>query len=633
MSIQIVEIAQPSVIDTVAVAQPSTVAVVEIRQGPAGTGGGGSVAWDDITGTASDVPFLPVAAPAHSEGLVFYDSTDKSLSYYNDEADVTMNIGREMWLRVRNNSGAAILNGKVVYINDAIGQLPTIRLARADDAITSRVIGIATHDIGNNEFGYVTTTGEVKGLDTNAFDDGDLLFLSAVTAGEMTLTAPLAPNRVIQVATVIHAHPTQGKLYCHPETDSIPSTGIVDSTATGRALITAASASAARTTLELGTAATENTGTTSGTIPLYGVSDELTAFSFATTEGAGFSAGGLTFPGTGFTGTLVIGSNTANRSATLPDASGTIALTSRTDGQPDKLTGGTIGGSTTFATGTTFTYGTGAASAHRFALNGGAATGDALFTAASPAAARTTLELGSTNTPTFGGLDLLTSTTTTLNVYNSLSGANFERLSFRWASNIARIGTAKGGTGTARDFVLETDGTERMRVLSTGSVGIGTATPGGRLHVSGPDFPVALFERASAAFNAPVATCVLKGTSSVDMADGYGPFFTFQIRDTANTDNSIADFGAVRTGADNSGSLVFRTYTAGTATEKVRIIPSGNVGIGTPTPASKLTVTGGDIEVTGAANGLILKTPDGTKQYRVTINNLGELTTTLFTPP
>ena len=53
MSIQIVEIAQPSVIDTVAVAQPSTVALVEIRQGPAGDAGGGSATWGGITGTLS----------------------------------------------------------------------------------------------------------------------------------------------------------------------------------------------------------------------------------------------------------------------------------------------------------------------------------------------------------------------------------------------------------------------------------------------------------------------------------------------------------------------------------------------------------------------------------------------------
>lgn len=235
-----------------------TVTVSNAR-GPAGdSGGGGASAWDDLTGTASDVPFLPVAAPAHSEGLVYYDSTDKSLTYYNDEADVSMNIGREMWVRVRNDSGSQISNGKVVYINDALGQLPTIRLARADSATTSRVIGIATHDIGNNEFGYVTSTGEIKGLNTIAYSDGDALYLSAVTAGEMTTTAPTAPNRTIQVATVLHAHVSQGKLYCHPENDSISSTGIVDATATGRSLITAATASDARTTLGLGTLATQS---------------------------------------------------------------------------------------------------------------------------------------------------------------------------------------------------------------------------------------------------------------------------------------------------------------------------------------------------------------------------------------
>lgn len=227
-----------------------TAEINTLARGPAGpTGESGASTWDDITGTASDIPFAPVTAPAHSEGLVFYDSTDKSLVYYNEEADVAMNIGREMWVRVRNDSGSTISNGKVVYINDAQGQLPTIRLARADSATTSRVIGIATHDIGDNEFGYVTSTGEIKGLATNAYNDGDLLFLSAVTAGEMTTTAPLAPNRVIQVATVLHAHPTQGKLYCHPETDSIPSTGIVDSTATGRSLITATDMAAANAVL------------------------------------------------------------------------------------------------------------------------------------------------------------------------------------------------------------------------------------------------------------------------------------------------------------------------------------------------------------------------------------------------
>jgi hypothetical protein len=52
---------------------------------------------------------------------------------------------------------------------------------------------------------------------------------------------------------------------------------------------------------------------------------------------------------------------------TIPDASGTFALTSAANGEPDKLTAGTISGATTFNT-TSYIYGTGAAAAHRTAL-------------------------------------------------------------------------------------------------------------------------------------------------------------------------------------------------------------------------------------------------------------------------
>ena len=52
---------------------------------------------------------------------------------------------------------------------------------------------------------------------------------------------------------------------------------------------------------------------------------------------------------------------------------------------------------------------------------------------------------------------------------------------------------------------------------------------------------------------------------------------------------------------------------------------TANVGIGTTSPASKLEVDGGDIEVSDSLNGLILKSPDGTR-YRVTVANGGTLT-------
>lgn len=58
---------------------------------------------------------------------------------------------------------------------------------------------------------------------------------------------------------------------------------------------------------------------------------------------------------------------TTSREYYSPNASGTFALTENINGQPDKLTNGTISGTTTFNS-TSYTYGSGAAAAHRTAL-------------------------------------------------------------------------------------------------------------------------------------------------------------------------------------------------------------------------------------------------------------------------
>jgi hypothetical protein len=115
--------------------------------------------------------------------------------------------------RVRNSTGATLTKGTAVYISGATGQLPTVSKALAtSDATSAQTLGLITTDLDNNSNGYVTIIGLVDDLDTSAYTDGVQLYLSPTTAGALTATKPYAPEHLVYVAVVAHAHPVHGKL-------------------------------------------------------------------------------------------------------------------------------------------------------------------------------------------------------------------------------------------------------------------------------------------------------------------------------------------------------------------------------------------------------------------------------------
>ena len=144
--------------------------------------------------------FSPIAAPAWSEGVLYYDSTRKGLVIYNVEPDIAGNIMEEEWTPVWNDTGVQIDDGTPVYITGVNAGLPTIAPAIADG---QRVIGLATHDIGNAARGYVTRSGNLSGPDYSAFSDGDTLYLSASVAGDVTNVEPSWPEKVIELGVII----------------------------------------------------------------------------------------------------------------------------------------------------------------------------------------------------------------------------------------------------------------------------------------------------------------------------------------------------------------------------------------------------------------------------------------------
>jgi len=115
--------------------------------------------------------------------------------------------------QVRNTTGATLTKGTAVYISGATGQIPTVSKALAtSDATSAQTLGLITADIANNANGFVTIIGLIANLNTSAYTDGAQLYLSPTTAGTLTATKPYAPQHLVYMAVVSHAHPTQGKL-------------------------------------------------------------------------------------------------------------------------------------------------------------------------------------------------------------------------------------------------------------------------------------------------------------------------------------------------------------------------------------------------------------------------------------
>jgi hypothetical protein len=191
-----------------------------------------------IAGLTNPVEYLEFqtqlpTAPEYVKGRLFYDNTTEALSYYNDAHDVTLNIGQEQVVRVYNNTGTDVLNGQAVYINGANTGFPTIALAQANNEVTATaVIGIATHDIHDHGYGYITTLGIVRGLNTSAYTAGQVLYLSATAPGGITTSAPLQPNYNVVMGYVIISDTTQGSLFVRVDKqDWFPSLELVDNTA------------------------------------------------------------------------------------------------------------------------------------------------------------------------------------------------------------------------------------------------------------------------------------------------------------------------------------------------------------------------------------------------------------------
>ena len=154
-----------------------------------------------------------------TEGQMSWNPDEGTVEIGLNGGDVVLQIGQEQVYYVKNQTGETILNGTVVMAAGTLGNSGRILITKAiaDGTFASKyIMGIVTEDILDGEDGYVTSFGKVRGIDTSAFLDGDILYADPAVPGGLTKVHPVAPNLKVSVAIVIKADPTNGTLFVRP---------------------------------------------------------------------------------------------------------------------------------------------------------------------------------------------------------------------------------------------------------------------------------------------------------------------------------------------------------------------------------------------------------------------------------
>lgn len=159
------------------------------------------------------VEYVQFAGGTGDQGILEWNPSEETLDLIQNGS--VLQLGQEVQYHCLNNTGSTIPNGTVVCAAGTTGVSGNILIEPyiADGTIQPKyVLGITTYDIANGAYGKVTSFGKVRGLNTTAWSDGDVLYASDSVAGALTDVRPEWPSYRIPIAFVLRSHAINGSL-------------------------------------------------------------------------------------------------------------------------------------------------------------------------------------------------------------------------------------------------------------------------------------------------------------------------------------------------------------------------------------------------------------------------------------
>ena len=144
--------------------------------------------------------------------------TSGDILSYNGSAWINIaNFAEATKHYVKNDTGASLAVGSVVYTSGANGTNMLVKKAQANtEATSATILGIMSETVAINGVGLVVTQGLVSGFDTSTALAGDPVWLSPTTAGGVlygVANKPSAPNHLVYIGTVTRAQSQNGEIF------------------------------------------------------------------------------------------------------------------------------------------------------------------------------------------------------------------------------------------------------------------------------------------------------------------------------------------------------------------------------------------------------------------------------------
>ena len=158
--------------------------------------------------------------PTESEpqGSLYWNDKERTLSLVTN--GVTIEMGQKLEIECRNNTGSTIARGVPVYASGTIGNSGRITVAPmiADGTIDAKyIVGVTDEQILNGEDGKVVKVGKIRKIDTSAYSEGDVLYVSETSAGAWTDTKPEYPDISLPIAFVVTDSAQVGEIFVRVE--------------------------------------------------------------------------------------------------------------------------------------------------------------------------------------------------------------------------------------------------------------------------------------------------------------------------------------------------------------------------------------------------------------------------------